>query len=956
MSSDTSSGFIVSGFITAFWFSSALTHAQSPPPAAMEKPGNVLPPHQILPEILDRSKIGPSVIEHMDEVIVRDLAMRKQGPRRRGGRNGAQGTWVVPSRGGTYYPKSGRHYITNKWGDTSMGIGFPTPTDVHGVYVAGQAGAGVWTIGLRVIGYREGIEIGHTDWFKQIGKVPAWLEINLIGADRIVFQSRAVHDGGGWYALDDLTFSPQPLGNEASQKIVLDFEDCKFRQVLTGSDFAGLIWETGTGNFKGGQIIHAPLAPQMEEKGAPAKANDTLKAAAGTATAPLLNFDYQGVIFGDAGSFFIPPDTCGAIGPDHFVEVVNGNFAVYDRSTGLELVNVSLGAFLPGSGGDPRILWDQHHNRWIILVSDFESRIFFAYSLSADPTASWFKTSILVSVGADTGCFPDYQTLGVDANGIYSGALMAGCSSMSIFTIEKAPLLDPTPSMGTVTAFRGFPFEGAIQAVKTFGDSAGEYLISRDSSSTFRLRQITGPLTSPTLNDLGTISIPTHSSPPDAPALGSTTPINTIDPRPLNALYRNGSIWVTHDVMSSFGTASCRWYQIDPITKTIIQSGTVEDPSLHYYYGSIAVNADGDVVMGFSGSNASQFVACYFTGRLASDPVGTMATPVLFRTGDASYTITDGVGRNRWGDYSLTTVDPLTDRTFYTIQEYVHSTDQWGTWIAELSFCASPPPVDCNANCVLDSEDIATGTSQDCNLNGIPDSCDVALGTSEDCNFNGIPDTCEDCNGNGIADECDLSTNYSENSGILSPLGAGSDANFIFVAPPLRTSDVTFDFTASADLDTIFTSVEVFLNTVLIGEIFITDASTCADPPDEEQIILTQSLFDSIVGTGDADVLMTAFIDPGACGGASFITVNMSYGSPSLFDLNGNGIIDSCECPADCAGTPDGSVNVTDLLALLANWGGTPTLCDIAPPGGDGSVNVTDLLALLAAWGSCAAP
>ncbi len=82
----------------------------------------------------------------------------------------------------------------------------------------------------------------------------------------------------------------------------------------------------------------------------------------------------------------------------------------------------------------------------------------------------------------------------------------------------------------------------------------------------------------------------------------------------------------------------------------------------------------------------------------------------------------------------------------------------------------------------------------------------------------------------------------------------------------------------------------------------------------------------------------------------------MSYGSPSLFDTNSNGIVDACECDADCAGTPDGDVNVTDLLNLLANWGGTPTGCDIAPPGGDGTVNVTDLLALLGAWGSCFTP
>ncbi len=265
---------------------------------------------------------------------------------------------------------------------------------------------------------------------------------------------------------------------------------------------------------------------------------------------------------------------------------------------------------------------------------------------------------------------------------------------------------------------------------------------------------------------------------------------------------------------------------------------------------------------------------------------------------------------------------------------------------------------DCNANCISDTEEITADPALDCNLNGILDECDLTDGVTLDCNLNGIPDECEDCDNNGIADECDLNPRYSQGSGSLSPIGLGSDANFTFVAPPTRLSDVTFDFTASADLDTIFTSVEVFLNSVNIGEIFITDASTCADPPDEDQIILTQSTFETIVGSGDADVLMTAFLDPFACGGANFVTVTMSFFTPLLIDIdtNGNGIIDSCECPADCAGTPDGNVNVTDLLALLANWGGTPTLCDIAPPGGDGSVNVTDLLALLAAWGSCPAP
>jgi hypothetical protein len=56
-------------------------------------------------------------------------------------------------------------------------------------------------------------------------------------------------------------------------------------------------------------------------------------------------------------------------------------------------------------------------------------------------------------------------------------------------------------------------------------------------------------------------------------------------------------------------------------------------------------------------------------------------------------------------------------------------------------------------------------------------------------------------------------------------------------------------------------------------------------------------------------------------------------------------------CPGDC-GVVDGAVDIQDLLALLAQWGGAGT-CDITPAGGDGNVDIQDLLDLLAAWGDC---
>ena len=54
-------------------------------------------------------------------------------------------------------------------------------------------------------------------------------------------------------------------------------------------------------------------------------------------------------------------------------------------------------------------------------------------------------------------------------------------------------------------------------------------------------------------------------------------------------------------------------------------------------------------------------------------------------------------------------------------------------------------------------------------------------------------------------------------------------------------------------------------------------------------------------------------------------------------------------CESDTNG--DDSINVTDLLKLLASWGAcTDCVADINC---DGTVNVTDLLDLLAAWGPC---
>ena len=64
------------------------------------------------------------------------------------------------------------------------------------------------------------------------------------------------------------------------------------------------------------------------------------------------------------------------------------------------------------------------------------------------------------------------------------------------------------------------------------------------------------------------------------------------------------------------------------------------------------------------------------------------------RSGEGYYVSLDRNGRNRWGDYSATCVDPVDDATFWTVQEYAAKIDasgsNFGTWWAALDVAGVP--------------------------------------------------------------------------------------------------------------------------------------------------------------------------------------------------------------------------------------------------------------------------
>ncbi|HSH15282.1 MAG TPA: DUF11 domain-containing protein, partial [Verrucomicrobiae bacterium] len=437
--------------------------------------------------------------------------------------------------------------------------------------------------------------------------------------------------------------------------------------------------------------------------------------------------------FNDLGVGSLPPDTMGAVGPDHFVVVINGSVAVFEKSDGTRVSHVSLDSFFtstfdsvnyPRNGAfDPRVLFDRASGRWIASalergeVSRADNHVILAVSQTSDPTGGWYK--YLVEFGVpDTGAithFSDYQTLGVDGNGVYLAARIfpsVGSSTVTIAAMQKVSLLSGAPS--TVTYFDGITdmystpqpahnFDAVSSSDPAWFVSTSRFLNDGD----IYYRKLTWSGGVPSLDgSAASINSSSIADPILAPASGSTTDVSVGDVRLLMAVIRDQRLWTSRNVgVNSSGTSSsadrtgCEWFEIDVNSgsPTIVQSGRVYDSAASnprfYYFPAIMVNGQGHAAMGFSGSKGDEFVGAYFTGRLVNHASGTMGVIELLKAGEASYTRVDGATppRNRWGDYSYTTLDPADDMTLWTIQEYAATgtANNWATWINELR---SPAP------------------------------------------------------------------------------------------------------------------------------------------------------------------------------------------------------------------------------------------------------------------------
>jgi hypothetical protein len=472
-------------------------------------------------------------------------------------------------------------------------------------------------------------------------------------------------------------------------------------------------------------------------------------------TAPTvgLNFDGIGVGFGSYTVCCAPPDPNGAVGPNHFVEIVNLDLAVFSKTGGVLLGPVANNTLWQGFGGacqthndgDGSVLYDQIADRWVIsqfAVNTNPSLECVAVSQTPDPTGTWFRYSF--SYGAN---FPDYPKLGVWPDAYYatfnmfSGNTFLGARACAY---DRARMLNgaaATQQCFNTSSLSSTLFGGVLpssldgSALPPAGSP--NYMVGLDAPATSNLLQSwkfhvdwTTPPNS-TFTGPTSLAVASYTNSCSTVARGACIPqggtAQTLESLADRAMYRlayrnfgdHAALVVNHTIEVGSGTSlhsGVRWYELRPdagANLTVFQQGTYAPDTNWRWMGSAAMDQAGNIALGYSVSGSGISPQIHFSGRLAGDAVGTMTQGEnVAINGTGSQT---GNSLARWGDYTSMAIDPVDGCTFWYTNEYLKAfgSFNWSTRVTSfrLPGCPATPPTDFTLSASPASQTVTQGSS-----------------------------------------------------------------------------------------------------------------------------------------------------------------------------------------------------------------------------------------------------
>ncbi len=454
---------------------------------------------------------------------------------------------------------------------------------------------------------------------------------------------------------------------------------------------------------------------------------------------PSLSFDglanYDNITAYNA--VIIPPDTIGDVGPKHYVQAINALVRIFDKNGNAVTQPFRMSQlFAPlctvcsiRDDGEPIVVYDPLADRWILsqycnAFPPFRQMI--AVSQTGDPMGAYFvyefvMPNIRLNDFAKFGVWPDGYYMSTEE---FTGADFSG---QGMFAFDRMKMLAGDATASYVYFSRSAPastrrgnllpsdLDGLrpppVGAANVFvGYSATEYADPQDALLLFDFHaDFTDPANS------------TFTERPESPiavaAFDPTSPDgreDIVQPPPgamldsnsdrlgYRAAYRNlagsESIVVNQTVRLSQAPyrAGIRLYELRRSggAFAVAEQLTIGDAQSSRWIGSAAQDGQGNLALGYNQVADDRQPSLLYTGRLASEPAGTLRDEATLVTGTGVQRI-QSVGR--WGDYSGMSVDPVDDCMFWMTGEYYTLESQqfhemtWLTRIGRFKFSECTP-------------------------------------------------------------------------------------------------------------------------------------------------------------------------------------------------------------------------------------------------------------------------
>jgi hypothetical protein len=389
---------------------------------------------------------------------------------------------------------------------------------------------------------------------------------------------------------------------------------------------------------------------------------------------------------------------------------------LYGPAAGNTLWTGFGGVCSTSNDGDPIVQYDHLADRWMMsqfALPNYPSGPFYeciAVSQTGDPTGAWYRYEFQISATK----MNDYPHLGVWPDGYYMsvnqfvGTTWGGAGAVAF---ERDKMLQGLPAQAVYfDLYSVDPNLGGMLPSDLDGPApaAGtpNYFMQADDNGygypqdQLELWQFSVNWTTPSASSFTQVGVfPTAAFDSDMclgsrnciPQSGTTRKLDAIADRLMYRLqYRN---FGTHQAMvlnqtvdvNSTDRAGIRWYEMRNSGGGwgIYQQGTFSPDTTGRWMGSIAMDSSGNIGLGYSASSSTMFPAVRYTGRLATDALGSMTQgegTIINGTGSQTHTA------SRWGDYSSLSVDP-DGCTFWFTSEYLATTSlsSWRTRIGSFT-------------------------------------------------------------------------------------------------------------------------------------------------------------------------------------------------------------------------------------------------------------------------------